>query len=170
MTPEKRAQKVLTDLEVDSAPIPVEEIAAHFGAQLSYEPFQGKGELSGMLLRDKDRTVIGVNSAHPAVRQRFSVAHEIGHLIMHQGAMFVDQTVRFNRDGKSSLAIDPQEIEANRFAAELLMPEKLVTAAIEKCIAKKPNLPQRALIADLAKEFQVSEQAMEFRLVNLGVI
>src|SRR5437879_4235539 len=115
MKPEKYAQKILDDLELDNAPIPVEEIAAHLGAQLSYEPFQGKGELSGMLLRDKDRAVIGVNSAHPSVRQRFSVAHEIGHLVMHEGAMFVDQTVRFNRDGNSSLAIDPQEIEANQF-------------------------------------------------------
>jgi len=170
MKPEKYAKKILDDLELDNAPIPVEEIAAHLGAQLSYEPFQGKGELSGMLLRDKDRAVIGVNSAHPSVRQRFSVAHEIGHLVMHEGAMFVDQTVRFNRDGKSSLAIDPQEIEANQFAAELLMPGNLVKAAVQKRTSKKPNIPQRVLIADLAKEFQVSEQAMEFRLINLGII
>jgi Zn-dependent peptidase ImmA (M78 family) len=170
MTSEQHARKILSDLKITTAPIPVEQIASKLGAQLSYEPFHGKGELSGMLLRDRSRTVIGINSAHPSTRQRFTVAHEIGHLVMHQGAVFVDQAVRYNRDGKSSLAADRKEIEANTFAAELLMPERLVTAAVEKRLNKKPNLSQALLIDELASEFRVSVQAMEYRLTNLGIV
>jgi len=169
-TPKKHAENLLRELKIQEAPIPVEQIAERLGAKITYEPFEGKGDVSGMLLRDKDRTVIGVNSAHANVRQRFSIAHEIGHLRMHQGAMFVDQAVRFNRDSKSALAIDPREIEANGFAAELLMPEDLVKAAVAKRLAKRANLPATALVAELAQEFDVSAQAMEFRLTNLGVI
>src|SRR5438034_11370139 len=102
INPERAAQKVLDELRINEAPIPIDEIAGKLGATLSYEPFEGKGDLSGMLVRDKTRTVIGINSAHPLVRQRFSIAHEIGHLRLHQGAIFIDQTVRFNRDEKSS--------------------------------------------------------------------
>jgi Zn-dependent peptidase ImmA (M78 family) len=170
MSPEQHAQKILTEFEIRNAPVPVEEIASRLGAKLSFEPFEGKGELSGMLLRDKGRTVIGINSSHPTVRQRFSIAHEIGHLVMHQGSVFVDQIVRFNRDGKSSLAIDPEEIQANRFAAALLMPEMLVTVAVKKRLNKKPNVSPGILISELATEFEVSTQAMEFRLINLGII
>ena len=170
MSPEEHAQKLLADQKIKDAPVPVEEIAQKLGAKVSYEPFEGKGELSGMLVRDKERIVIGINSSHPTTRQRFSVAHEIGHLVMHQGTIFVDQTVRFNRDGKSSLAVDPQEIQANQFAAELLMPEKLLTPAVKKRLSKKPNVSPAILISELATEFQVSAQAMEIRLTNLGVI
>jgi Zn-dependent peptidase ImmA (M78 family) len=170
MNPKKRAEEILKKFEVSAAPVLVEDIAAKLGAKITYEPFEGKGDVSGMLLRDKDRTVIGINSAHANVRQRFSIAHEIGHLVMHNGAFFVDQTVRFNRDNMSSLAIDPREIEANGFAAELLMPESLVTSAVRKRMAKKANLPAAVLASELAQEFQVSTQAMEFRLTNLGII
>lgn len=168
--PEQAAQRVLDELKIDEAPIPVEEIATKLGAQVSYEPFEGKGDMSGMLVRDKNRAVIGINSSHPLVRQRFSIAHEIGHLRLHQGNVFVDQTVRFNRDAKSSLAVDYQEIQANQFAAALLMPPKLVAQAVKKRLTKKPHIEESTLIAELASEFKVSSKAMEFRLTNLGIL
>jgi Zn-dependent peptidase ImmA (M78 family) len=170
MTPEQHAQRILQQFGVTTTPVPVEDVAVRLGAKISYEPFEGKGELSGMLIRDKALTVIGINSAHPKVRQRFSIAHEIGHLVMHKGDVFVDQTIRFNRDGTSSLAIDRSEIQANRFAAALLMPEGLVASSVRKRLDKKPNLNHALLIDDLAREFRVSTQAMEYRLINLGII
>lgn len=170
MSPKKQAEKVLSDLRIVSIPIPVEEIASRLGAKLSYEPFEGKDEISGALFRDNDRIVIGINSAHAKNRQRFSIAHEIGHLVLHKGAIFIDKTVRFNRDTKSSMAVDPQEIEANGFAAALLMPEKMVSTEAQKRMLKKPNMPQDLLIEEMADAFQVSTQAMEIRLTNLGII
>ena len=170
LNPDQRAQELLDELRIANVPIPVEEIAVKLGASVSYEPFEGKGGVSGMLVRDKNRIVIGINSAHPLVRQRFSIAHEIGHLKMHQGSVFIDQTVRFNRDGRSSLATDTQEIQANQFAAALLMPAKLISDSIKKRVTKKPNLTESELVSELATEFRVSTQAMEFRLTNLGIL
>ncbi|MBI2312977.1 MAG: ImmA/IrrE family metallo-endopeptidase [Betaproteobacteria bacterium] len=168
--PAKEAERILREFGVKGNPVPVEDIAAKLGAKLSYEPFEGQDEISGMLFRDGDHIVIGINSSHAKTRQRFSIAHEIGHLVMHKGAIFVDKAVRLNRDAKSSLAIDPREIDANRFAAELLMPEKLVSAEAKKRLVKKSKLSELLLIDELAAAFQVSSQAMEFRLTNLGII
>jgi Zn-dependent peptidase ImmA (M78 family) len=170
MNPQEQAQELLRELRIKHVPVPVEEIATRLGAKITYEPFEGEADISGMLLREKDRTVIGVNSAHANVRQRFTIAHEIGHLRMHNGAFFVDKAVRFNRNNISSQAIDHREIEANGFAAELLMPAPLVTNAVKKRLAKKANLHAASLVNELAQEFQVSNQAMEFRLTNLGII
>ena len=85
-----------------------------------------------ILLKDAQKCVIGINSAHPKTRQRFSIAHEIGHLVLHdKKELFIDKVVRVNfRDAKSSMAIDHNEIEANQFAAELLMPRELVRQQI----------------------------------------
>lgn len=170
MHPRQHAEKVLRDLKIKDIPIPVEDIAVKLGAKLSYEPFEGKDEISGVLFRDNDRIVIGINSSHAKTRQRFSIAHEIGHLVLHKGAIFIDKTVRLNRDAKSSMAIDPQEIDANRFAAALLMPEKAVSVEAKRRLLKKSKLPELFLIDELAAAFQVSTQAMEIRLTNLGII
>jgi Zn-dependent peptidase ImmA (M78 family) len=150
-----------------SAPINVENLAQRVGAAITFEPF--KEDLSGVLVKEKGRTVIGVNSAHPKTRQRFTIAHELGHLrLRHKGELFVDQTV-MKRDARASQAIDPQEIEANKFAAELLMPEKLVVETMQRLQDQRNALSPGELIAKLAEEFQVSSQAMEYRLTNLGM-
>ena len=170
LSPREQALKVLKDLKISDIPIPVEEIAAKLGAKVSYEPFEGKDEISGMLFRDDDRIVIGINSAHANTRQRFTIAHEIGHLVLHKGAIFVDKSVRLNRDTKSALAIDPREIDANRFAAELLMPTEFVTKEAVKRLSKKSKVSEVLLADSLASAFEVSTHAMEIRLTNLGII
>jgi len=50
------------------------------------------------------------------------------------------------------------------------MPEKLVTASVKRRLTKRPNVSSGMLIAELALEFEVSTQAMEYRLTNLGII
>jgi Zn-dependent peptidase ImmA (M78 family) len=161
------AQGVLRKCGITLAPIDVETIAAKTGAIVTYEAY--KEELSGVLVKEKARTVIGVNSFHPKTRQRFTIAHEIGHLVLqHKGEIFVDQTV-VRRDARSSQAVDRQEIDANRFAAELLMPENLVVEAVHRRQEKKPDISPSQIMDDLAVEFQVSPQAMEYRLTNLGM-
>ena len=72
---------MLARMGIAEAPVPVEQIARRLGAQVTYEGFDG--DISGMLFRDEGRAVIGVNSRHAPTRQRFTVAHEIGHLEMH---------------------------------------------------------------------------------------
>lgn len=163
---EARAEKLLDDEGVLRDPIPIESLARRLGAELSFQPFDK--DMSGMLYREGARVIIGVNSAHPKTRQRFSMAHEIGHLLLHKGRpMFIDRDGRLNRrDEVSTLGTDTEEIEANSFAAALLMPRPLLAEAVGRLHRNgQPVSPEV-----LAKRFDVSVQAMEYRLINLGLL
>jgi Zn-dependent peptidase ImmA (M78 family) len=163
---ERRAITVLKELGIEEAPTPVEDIARRLGAQITYDSFEG--DISGMLYREDDTAVIGVNSRHATTRQRFTVAHECGHLLLHKGQpMFIDRYVRVNlRSGESN----KEEREANAFAAELLMPRALVPVEIERIIARFGQPPLSTIVAELARRFRVSEEAMTYRLTNLGML
>jgi Zn-dependent peptidase ImmA (M78 family) len=160
----RKAAELLKAGSVHEAPVPVEMLAERTGAVIRYEPFDGK--LSGMLYRSEGGAVIGVNSLHPTVRQRFSIAHEIGHLLLHQPELHVDEHafVAF-RDLESSKASDPAEIEANQFAAALLMPTELLLKRIAQ-LGDNPDVSDA--IHTLAQTFQVSQEAMTIRLSKLG--
>lgn len=169
--PIAEAQKLLKSTRIENPPVKVDKIAEKLKATLSFEPFEGEDGISGILYRDEKQTVIGINSTHSKVRQRFTIAHEIGHLVLHDGDLFVDQTMRINfRDKRSSLAENQHEIEANKFAAELLMPREMIKREVMKRIAKKKVATESQLITELARVFDVSEQAMGYRLFNLGMI
>lgn len=163
---ESKATEILKRFDVTEPPVPAENIARALGAQITYEAFEG--EISGMLLRDEDTLVIGVNSRHAPTRQRFTVAHEIGHILIHEGRpIFIDRFVRVNfRDGESGI----EEIEANAFAAELLMPHKLIYAAADRALLKHPEYTPEELARLLARQFEVSTAAMQYRLINLEVL
>jgi Zn-dependent peptidase ImmA (M78 family) len=163
---ERRAIAVLKDSGVSEAPVPVERIARRLGAQITYESFEG--EISGMLYRNRGTTVIGVNSRHAPTRQRFTVAHEIGHLLIHKGQpVFIDRFVRVNwRNGESNR----EEVQANAFAAELLMPRALVRKAIERALSRRRDVTPQELVSVLAKSFEVSAAAMQYRLTNLEIL
>jgi len=170
---EKQAYALLGRCHLDQKiPINVEAVAKELGIDVKYEPFDE--ELSGILVKENNHTVIGVNSSHATTRQRFTIAHEIGHYVLkHDGKLFVDKTLRnqavvIRRDGKSSLGIDAFEVQANQFAAELLMPRTLLAAQVAKRLGKKSKLSSSELISELARVFLVSTQAMEYRLANLG--
>jgi Zn-dependent peptidase ImmA (M78 family) len=164
---DERAADLLAKANARTAPIDVEGLAREAGASVIRQRYE-RGDISGMLLREPGRVIIGVNSAHAPVRQRFTVAHELGHLELHRGrALIMDVPVRVNfRDHTSSLASDREEMEANRFAASLLMPADLVVALARKSKVHDVD----GLIADLAKRFRVSSEAMSYRLVNLGML
>jgi Zn-dependent peptidase ImmA (M78 family) len=122
-----------------------------------------------MVYRDGDRIVVGVNSLHHPNRQRFTIAHEIGHLLLHRGKeVHIDRTFRVNlRDDVSSKAVDQEEIQANRFAAELLMPRGML---IEDLKTQQIDYENEEALGELAKRYRVSLQAMTFRLANLGLV
>jgi Zn-dependent peptidase ImmA (M78 family) len=153
-------------LRLTDAPIPVEKIAANLDVEVRFEPLEGG--LSGMLYRAQEgRVVLGVNSTHALVRQRFTIAHELGHFLLHRDTLHVDGLV--HRDEMSSRAIDTREIEANAFAAELLMPRHLLLQRVMELLPKSGVADPARLVSQLARTFAVSEQAMEYRLANLGL-
>ena len=83
--------------------------------------------------------------------------------------MYVDTpTVRF-RDSVSGMAIDNEEIEANGFAAELLLPRKFLERSLDGLFKKKVR-DRKEIVEKLSSEYKVSFQTVEFRLKNLGVL
>lgn len=153
--------KLLKDNGVVRSPVPVEKLAQNLGIEVRFE--DAEDDLSGALIREPEgRVVIGVNSAHHPNRQRFTIAHEIGHFILHKGiSLHVDEDFRINlRDG----SVNEEEIEANAFAAELLMPSEFITKD-----AQRLGLIDQEALEKLARRYQVSARAMEIRLTNLGL-
>ena len=105
------------------------------------------------------------------MRQNFTVAHELGHLLLHdQDQLHVDRafpTVRL-RDDVSSQGIDDAEKEANLFAAEILMPERFLKGDLADRSAI--DLYDEEFLPELARRYGVSVQALMFRLQYLGYI
>lgn len=170
---QRRANQLLEAAGITDPPIDVNAIARTLGAIVRFEP--SEGDVSGALYRKGEQPVIGINSNDGLVRQRFSIAHELGHLILHDEPLFIDRqymqegakesSARFWRNSVSSEATNPQEIEANGLAACLLMPWRFLQEDIDGLA-----VPVRSGdLSVLARRYKVSEQAMLFRLQNRGV-
>jgi Zn-dependent peptidase ImmA (M78 family) len=166
---ETAAAQLIARHAVTQPAVAIEAIAQAEGILVVRHRFED-GDVSGILYRDGDRHVIGVNSAHPKLRQRFTIAHELGHRALHPGReIILDVPVRVNfRDKSSSTATDIEEIEANAFAAALLMPDKMIRDCIGRLPPGKRREPDDTATA-LADIFKVSTSAMNFRLINLGL-
>ncbi len=167
----RRARQLLADGGVKAAPVPIERLAELCRASIRYVPFEG--EVSGMVhCRLDGGGVIGVNSEHSKTRQRFTIAHEIGHLLLHGEEEFhIDEKRPLAlRDEVSSQASDAREIEANQFAAELLMPEALVRESWDALVEGDAEVAFEEAIQGLARDYRVSPLAMTHRLTNLKII
>ena len=167
--PYLRAQKLLARLGIQSVPTPVEKVAKALGAQVRFSPFDE--ELSGMVHVKDGVPIIGVNSLHHPNRQRFTIAHELGHLELHRpmitSSVHVDKNFpALMRDPASATGTERVEIEANQFAAELLMPRRLIEQALA---GKQFDIEDDGPIEELAKKFRVSKQAVEYRVRNRGL-
>jgi Zn-dependent peptidase ImmA (M78 family) len=166
--PEAEAQRILAEAgQGESIPVDVAAIADRLDLQIVEDRLDRA--VSGLLYRDGDHVMIGVNSTHAPRRRRFTIAHEIAHFVLHKGRpVFLDH-VRVNyRDEMSSTATDFEEIQANAFAAELLMPATQVTK-LARLLLATPGSTEASVLRELADRFDVSEQAMEYRLINLGL-
>jgi len=164
--PASRAQEVLNRLGLKSAPTPVEKVAKALGAQIRFAPFDD--ELSGMVFVKDGVPIIGVNSLHHPNRQRFTIAHELGHLELHRemitSSVHVDKEFpALMRDAKSATGTEQIEIEANQFASALLMPQSLIEEALA---GAQFDIENDGPIEQLAKRFRVSKQALQYRIRN----
>jgi IrrE N-terminal-like domain len=154
------------------APIDVERVAAGLGLSVAYADLGP--DVSGLLIGRGGAAAIAIQRADPKNRQRFTIAYEIGHYCLrHQFEpgehVHVDHGHAITpRNSRSSTGADLKEIEANQFAACLLMPSSILQARIRDIRAPKPLLDSH--VALLAKEFQVSEQSMTIRLSTLGYL
>lgn len=151
----KYAQSLLVRYWDKTIPIQPEKLIHKIqDLDLCYEDLNE--QISGKINYDFERSkyVITINKNHHANRQRFTMAHELGHYILNHGTK--EDTLY--RNGET----DPDEIEANVFAAEILMPTGVIRHLIyEQGITK---------VSELAEKLWVSESAMIYRLKNLGII
>lgn len=167
---DQKAQKLLEQSDALALPINLKKVADFLGVEVVKKELEE--EFSGFLAV-KEKTIV-INSCHSPVRQRFTTAHEIGHYRLHRNKnpdspVFIDRTVYFRKEGGINSRLGYQiEMEANAFAAGLLMPKSL----LEDYLDDNPNLDlgETSDIKLLADEFEVSRPAMEFRLRNLGLV
>jgi len=156
----KEATKLLAQVNLNSPPIELKTILEHLNINLLEYDFPKN--ISAILLKDEDMLVVGVNKNDPPNRQRFSIAHEIGHYILrHYNDVFIDTseiaTGRFDYSDNSNKA---QEQEANHFASELLLPSSL----IQKDFKRFKN------VDELARIYKVSKEALWIKLLKLKLV
>jgi len=121
-------------------------------------------DVSGMMRKTGDTVRLYINNSDNPYRQRFTVAHELGHVVLHlndfEEGDYPERNISMFRNNSN---IDPgdryKETEANQFAAALLMDEELVKDMWEKFKSLK----------SMADAFEVSKEAMAYRLGNLGL-
>jgi Zn-dependent peptidase ImmA (M78 family) len=168
---ENAAHRLLQQMGVGAdPPVDVRWIAKTLGISIVERPQLSKagyGTISGLLLRREGSTICIINRDHAPTRRRYSIAHEIGHFMLHPPEeAYIDVAARSD---KSSDGTDPREIEANAFAAVLLMPEQPLRQRVPGPLDISFE-DDAERVSQLAKEFNVSTTAMTYRLLNLGLL
>jgi Zn-dependent peptidase ImmA (M78 family) len=136
-------------------PIPAHEIAELSGVDVVFASFGSSNEkVAGFC--DFANAKLYVNATDPTVRQTFTIAHELGHWVLHKKYFDAhpdeyDILPRYQTPYEN----DAFEKEANFFAASLLVPKRLLKPVID------------APISSLASAFGVSRTMMEYRLKNV---
>ena len=140
------------------APVRLNAIAEYLGIPVYLSTLRPK--ISGLIEPDesaRSKFRIRLNRHEPVERQRFTLAHELAHFMLHRsliGTGVVDDTMY--RSGLSSR----REVEANRLAADLCMPRNL----IETHRTALSHLDRENLVSEMARRFRVSKPAMQIRL------
>ena len=168
-----QAEQLIKRLNIDTSdlPINVKKIAEDLGLTVTETTLDE--DVSGLLIKrklDGETADIFVNRSDGQRRKRFTIAHEIGHfLLSHEfdsAGVHVDRGIHAIPRRSKLAKVEPKEVEANQFAATLLMPAQLVHEVVDDL-----GLPLYDYdIEDLADRFDVSEQAMTIRLGTLGIL
>ena len=146
-------------------PVRLDDLAREMGIDVVYDSALSD-DTSGKIERARGAPSgfrITVNGRHHLRRQRFTLAHEIGHYILHRdliGDGLTDDGLYRStlRDGRSFESF--REQEANKYAASLLMPAGIVRAQFRA---------GNCSIAGMAKVFDVSQDAARIRMKELGL-
>jgi len=145
-------------------PVDVKKIISEIGITYVERPMP-KGQ-SGFIEYDGWTCTIAVNSDDGPQRKRFTAAHELGHFLKHRDLLkkhrHLDRLYDEYANRNPAQPLDYQhEVQANRFAASLLMPRKTIENELDKGVNT---------IRELATLFDVSRMAMEYRLRTLDLI
>ena len=162
---EEEAKKILLRHGLYSIPVDPVVLANKLGIQANNAVFSDDG-IAGMTAKREGKILLLIDQNDHPFRKRFTIAHELAHHFLH---LFDEDEIvhkkidmfRFSTPEQGELFTKKRrwEIEANRFAAALLMPEELV----RKQWKKSPSIEKMARI------FNVSEEAMGYRVSEFGL-
>lgn len=140
---------ILADFEIKTAPVDVYGLAMAMGVHVHELPEPG---WEGAVQSTQTRADIWVREDAPLVRRRFTLAHELGHLMLHPlGELF--------RDADPGVIEHPlPERQANLFAASLLMPRAMVLPLVYETPLS---------VEQMARMFVVSQHAMSIRVAEV---
>lgn len=142
---------------VQGVPVDLRGMAAELGLDVHFDPLPSG--IAGKLERDPGTSSgfrVVVNVSDPPRRQRFTLAHELAHYLLHRD--LIREGVVDDALYRSNLG-DDMERQADRFAAQLLLPAEEVRRAFSRDKA----------LARLAQTFDVSDAALRIRLKELGL-
>lgn len=140
---------------IETCPMDTRSLIKALGIGISSYPMED--QKSGYLKNEEGRWVIGINSMHHPKRQRFTMAHELGHYFLHKDTEGdLEDTILFRSTGYGDKGI---ESEANKFAAELLMPEDMFRELVRT---------EAGLIEAVSDRMGVSALAVTYRAKDLG--
>lgn len=167
---EQHTIEILNRFSIVKPPVPVKDIAQKLGLRVL--PFDFDDDVSGILVIKSGQGTIGYNPKNIKQRRRFTIAHELGHFLLHNNAVdevFIDKDfiVKYRSDKQYTQAEVKQEQAANSFAASLLMPKELIRIEVKRELYR--GLSETQFIEKLAKTFDVSVPAMSFRSANLDL-
>lgn len=159
---EEKAEALLTQLKINKLPINPKICAEKL--DLTVEAAILEDDISGIFLSENSEHYIIYNKNEGTLRQRFTIAHELGHFILHKDSgVFVDRkSTALYRNSSSATGEVLKEREANAFAAALLMPKEMLEKELSSLSESED------IVETLADKFKVSKPAMSFRLSNLG--
>jgi Zn-dependent peptidase ImmA (M78 family) len=160
-TARKLARKIIEEMGVQKPPIRINDIYKHLkqnrNNRVEITSFNFGENTDGQTVEIEGSSLVGYNDDKHIHRKRFTVAHELGHMLL--GHTNTNSSHEFDvYDGEG---FDPKEVEANQFAAELLIPLLLVKKEIESGTTD---------IEELARIFWVSKEAMFRKIINSGLL
>lgn len=146
------ARGLLKECSIDNPPIKLSLVLKHLDISISKTDTRISLFKKISAFIDLEDRLLFYKPDDPVVRQRFSVAHELGHYLMKHS---IGRDI-FNINSK-----DPREIEANVFAAEFLIPFDWI---------KTDLMNPKSNIKNLARKYWVSELAIGWRISNSDVL
>lgn len=154
-----KEQKAIIARHTRNAPVKVIALSHDLGLKV-YTSQSLDDDVSGLIKRDAKSGgpsgyAIYINAAQAKVRQRFTVAHEIAHFVLHKS--FIGDGIVEDALLRAEGFTNSLERQANAMAADILMPRKLISEAQDKGIVEIPAL---------ASHFNVSRDAMSYRLIG----
>ena len=153
-----KAAEVFSKYHLGEPPIDIIELAEKLGYTVWFATFKDERISGGVSFDATQGGKIYVSRSETGKRQRFTVAQELGHCVMHRDSHkngILESVDMFRRPDDHR----PEEVEANEFAASILMPEEMVRQ-------KWREWRSTEILADI---FQVSISAMSYRLYNLDL-